>query len=206
MADCFVDYIKVVEKYGTPLYFIDSSKAKERINNIKEILPKNTRLCYAIKANAFLVNELKNEDLMFEVCSPGELSICEEKQLLPKKIVFSGVCKTLEDIKRAYNLKVNTITLESLLHCEYLIKTVKSEKEHTQDVIIRLSNGNQFGMSKEDVYECVKLLKPYSNINIRGIHFFTGTQKKIKKLQKKLLLLKIFATNCNLIQESFFQA
>ena len=47
------NYKELVEKYGTPLYIFDSSEAKERINGIKEILPKNTKLCYAIKANAF---------------------------------------------------------------------------------------------------------------------------------------------------------
>ena len=100
MSDCFVDYRKIAEKIGTPLYIFDSSNAKERINEINKRIPKNSKLCYAIKANAFILNELKNEDLLFEVCSPGELSICEEKKLLSKKIVFSGVCKTLEDIKK----------------------------------------------------------------------------------------------------------
>ena len=34
------NYKELVEKYGTPLYIFDSSEAKERINGIKEILPK----------------------------------------------------------------------------------------------------------------------------------------------------------------------
>lgn len=41
------NYKELVEKYGTPLYIFDSSEAKERINGIKEILPKKykTLLC-----------------------------------------------------------------------------------------------------------------------------------------------------------------
>ena len=94
----------LAEKFGSPLYIFDSEKAKTRINSIKDRLPKNARLCYAIKANAFLVDSLKDEDLLFEVCSPGELSICEDKKLPPEKIVFSGVMKTQEDVSRAYKL------------------------------------------------------------------------------------------------------
>lgn len=197
MSDCFIDYKKIAEEYGTPLYIFDSSKVKKRINEINKRLSKNLRLCYAIKANAFVLSELKDKDLLFEVCSLGELSICEEKKLSPEKIVFSGVCKTLEDIKKAYNLNVNTITLESITHCKYLLKIVETEKMHNQDVIIRLSSGNQFGMSESDLKECIKLLKPYSNINIRGIHFFSGTQKKLTKISDEIVFIENF---CNRIK------
>ena len=118
----------IANKYGTPFYLFYIDNLKKRINDIKERLPSNAKLCYAIKANTFLVEALKDEDLLFEVCSPGELSICEKASLSPDKIVFSGVCKTLKDIKRAYNLKVNTITLESITHCNYLIQAIKEEK------------------------------------------------------------------------------
>lgn len=184
----------LAQKFGSPLYIFDSQKAKDRINAIKGRLPKNARLCYAIKANAFLVDSLKDEDLLFEVCSPGELSICEEKKLPPEKIVFSGVMKTQEDVSRAYKLNVNTITLESLTHCKYLINAVCQEKEHDQDVIIRLTGNNQFGMSEEDVKKCIELLKPYANIHIRGIHFFTGTQKKLKKIAEEISFIEDFCT------------
>lgn len=184
----------LVEKYGSPLYIFDSEKAKTRINSIKDRLPKNTRLCYAIKANAFLVDSLKDEDLLFEVCSPGELSICEDKKLPPEKIVFSGVMKTQEDVSRAYKLNVNTITLESLTHCKYLVNAVGQEKKHDQDVIIRLTGNNQFGMSEEDVKKCIELLNPYANIHIRGIHFFTGTQKKLKKIAEEISFIEDFCT------------
>ncbi|WP_178843542.1 alanine racemase [uncultured Treponema sp.] len=184
----------LAQKFGSPLYIFDSQKAKDRINAIKGRLPKNARLCYAIKANAFLVDSLKYEDLLFEVCSPGELSICEEKKLPPEKIVFSGVMKTQEDVSRAYKLNVNTITLESVTHCKYLVNAVGQEKEHAQDVIIRLTGNNQFGMLEKDVKKCIELLKPYKNIHIRGIHFFTGTQKKLKKIAEEISFIEDFCT------------
>ncbi|MBO4857144.1 MAG: alanine racemase [Treponema sp.] len=186
------DYNKLASEYGTPFYLFDYDSAINRISQIKQRLPSNAMLCYAIKANTFLVDILKNEELLFEVCSPGELSICEKVGLNPNKIVFSGVVKNLEDIKRAYNKKVHTITIESLTHCNYLIQAIESEPKHTQNVILRLSSGNQFGMSPEDLYECAEKLKLYENVKIRGIHFFSGTQKKLSKITDEITFIQNF--------------
>ena len=127
-----IDFTALASEYGTPFYILDKKMAIDRVHEIQKRLPSNAKLCYAIKANAFLTDFLKDEDILFEVCSPGELSICEKTGLNPGKIVFSGVVKTLEDVKKAYSLKVNTITLESKAHCEYLMKAAKSENQHEQ--------------------------------------------------------------------------
>lgn len=187
-------YEELALDYGTPLYFFDKDVAVNRVKEIQKRLKANTKLCYAIKANAFLLKMLKDEDILFEVCSPGELSICEKYDVAPEKIVFSGVCKTQKDVSRAYNLKVNTITVESKNHFEYLLNAAKNGDRHSQDFIIRLTSGNQFGMSKDDVYDCIEKLKELSvlNLNFRGIHFFTGTQKKLKKIQEEILFIESF--------------
>ncbi|WP_296030057.1 alanine racemase [uncultured Treponema sp.] len=184
----------LVEKYGSPLYIFDAQNAINRIHKIQKELGCNVKLCYAIKANAFLLKALKDEDILFEVCSPGELSICQKYKVAPEKIVFSGVCKTEDDVRRAYKMGVNTITLESKAHLEYLLSVVGTEEYHSQDVIIRLTSGNQFGMSESDIYECIEKIKECSNIKIRGIHFFTGTQKKIKKISEEITFIESFCT------------
>ncbi len=186
------EYIELSKKYGTPFYIFDSQIAVDRIHKIQQICSKNVKLCYAIKANAFLLKALKDENILFEVCSPGEFSICEKYGINPCKIVFSGVCKTEEDIRKVYKARVNTITIESKTHLEYLISVIETEKKHHQDIILRLTNGNQFGMSKNDIYDCVKKIKNYQNLRIRGIHFFTGTQKKLKKITEEINFIESF--------------
>lgn len=171
----------------TPCYVFDCDSLKKRISDIQAILPENATLCYAIKANPFLVPALKDADILFEVCSPGELSICESCALPPEKIVFSGVCKTKADVERAYRLGVHTITLESPLHCEHLIDVVQhTDVPHDVNVILRLTGGNQFGMSKADIHRCIEQLRAVPPVHIRGIHYFTGTQKKIAKIQSEV--------------------
>ena len=167
------DYSSLAQKYGSPFYLLNKTDTLNRIAEIKKRLPQNAKLCYAIKANAFLTDFLKNEDILFEVCSPGELSICEKIGLSPDKIVFSGVVKTAEDVKRAYSLKVNTITLESPAHCNYLIEAAQEKNQHEQNVILRLTGGNQFGMSEQDLADCITKIQKQPSIKIRGIHFFT---------------------------------
>lgn len=173
----------------TPFYVFDFDVLLGRVENIKKFLPDNAKLCYAIKANPFLIPALKDADILFEVCSPGELSICESYKVSPDKIVFSGVCKTFEDIRRAYLLNVKTITLESPLHCQYLVDAIKEADSchiHEQEVILRLSSGNQFGMSENDILECIDKLKETDSVKIRGIHYFTGTQKKLNKIMDEV--------------------
>lgn len=191
---------KFAYEYGTPLFVIDKAEAKRRVRKIAEKLPKNAKLCYAIKANAFLTEMLKDEDIMFEVCSPGELSICEKAGLSPEKIVFSGVVKTEEDVKRAYALKVHTITLESKSQLDHLKKAVEAGQAHKQNVILRLSGGNQFGMNESDLCDCLKELKRMDSINIRGIHFFTGTQKKFKTIAEEIPFIEGF---CEKVKSNF---
>ena len=191
-----IDYNLLAQQYGTPFYIFDKECLTNRIAKIKKILPANSKLCYAIKANAFLADFLKNEDLLFEVCSPGELSICEKNKLAADKIVFSGVVKTKEDIQRAYELNVHTITLESKTHCKYLLECVnETDSKHIQNVILRLSSGNQFGMSAADIEECIKSLTNEKSINILGIHYFSGTQKKFKTITEEISKIENFCDN-----------
>lgn len=187
-----INYTALAEQYGTPFYLIEKNTVKNRVAQIKARLPKTAKLCYAIKANAFLVSMLKDEDILFEVCSPGELSICEKVGLAASKIVFSGVVKSQEDVKRAYNLGVHTITLESIAHCDYLLEAVKTEPEHEQQVILRLNGGNQFGMSEKDIASCITKLLAVPSVKIRGIHFFTGTQKKAKTITEEIAFIESY--------------
>ena len=190
------DFKELAKKYGRPFYLFDFEILKNRIGLLNNKLPKNADLCYAIKSNAFLIQALKDSGILFEVCSPGELSICREYKVNPMQIVFSGVVKTKEDIKTAWKMHVNTITLESLEHCRFLSEVAQEEKgDYIQNVLIRLSSGNQFGMSENDVLSALKILKNIENVKFRGIHYFSGTQKKLKKIESEIQYIQDYCDN-----------
>ena len=89
---------QIAGKYETPSYIFHIDELKIRIAMIREILGGKASLCYAMKANPFLVKPLKDVVDKYEVCSPGEFGICEMCQIPMEQIVLSGVYKEEKDV------------------------------------------------------------------------------------------------------------
>ena len=49
---------KLIKNVKTPFYVFNIDKLHERINYLKENLPENVRLCYAMKANSFILDKI----------------------------------------------------------------------------------------------------------------------------------------------------
>ena len=60
---------KIAENYDTPTYVFDIKTLKDRIKYLKSELPSKVNLCYAIKANTFIVKQIEEDVDRFEVCS-----------------------------------------------------------------------------------------------------------------------------------------
>ena len=97
---------------GTPSFVFDTDILKKRAGWIKEMIHP-AKLCFAIKANPFLVEALESQADRYEVCSPGEFHICVERKLPMEKIVLSGVNKEYEDVRYAMEQGVIHYTAES---------------------------------------------------------------------------------------------
>lgn len=185
---------KTENKYNlglaTPAFIFDLDEVKKRLGIIKKSFV-NIPISFSIKANPFLVPYIYEEVDYLEVCSPGELQICIKHKVPGEKIIYSGVNKGLADITQAIDYKVAIVTIESLLHFEY-VKQASDGLGCTQDVILRLSSGNQFGMSESDIFEIISKRHEATNICIKGLHYFSGTQKGIKAINKDIDALKDF--------------
>lgn len=175
----------ILKKEQTPFYIFDIDVLYQRIQYLKNHLPQRVSLCYAMKANPFLVKELENHVSKLEVCSPGEYYICEENNIHVDKLVISGVYKSSQDIEHMFLNGVKTYTIESLTQFELLCE--QCQKHHqTIDVLLRLTSGNQFGMCQEEVIQIIHNRKQYPYLHILGIQYFSGTQKtNVKKLYKE---------------------
>lgn len=167
----------LAEQVATPGYVFDTDLFARRVRLVKEAFGEKTGLCFSIKANPFLLPYLPEEFEKIEVCSPGELTICEKTGMDMKKIIFSGVNKTKADVVRAMEDGVGVFTAESHLHLRF-IQDCAAERNLVVPVLIRLTAGSQFGMDKADVLRIIDTRNEYPNIEIVGIHFFSGTQKK----------------------------
>ena len=63
----------ILKKYNTPLYLFDIKDLKNRIKYLRDKLPNRIKLCYAIKANTFIVKDIEDDVDRFEVCSPRRI-------------------------------------------------------------------------------------------------------------------------------------
>ena len=188
---------KLIKKYlsevKTPSYIFDVDEFVKRAELVKERFGNKVGICFSIKANSFLLKRLPDVFDKIEVCSPGELTICEKTGVDTAKIIFSGVNKTAEDVERAMDDHVGTFTAESYLHAE-LINNSALKRGITVPVLVRVTGGSQFGMDENDVIDLINRREQYAGIEFVGLHYFTGTQKrKPSVIEKELDYISDFA-------------
>ncbi len=174
---------KLSEQLATPSYIFDLNEFEKRAELVRKYFGEKVGLCFSIKANPFLLGRLPDTFDKIEVCSPGELTVCEKTGVDMSKIIFSGVNKTEKDVHRAADDEVGTFTAESLLHVE-MINREGVNRNKVYPVLLRVTDvkgGSQFGMEESQVLDIIRNRSEYKGIEIVGIHYFTGTQKKKAK-------------------------
>ena len=175
----------------TPSFVFDTDILKARAAHVAEKV-KPAKLCFAIKANPFLLQAMDEEVERYEVCSPGEFHICVKNGVKMEKIVLSGVNKEYEDVRYAMEQGVQHFTAESQQQF-YLMNRCAEELDKQVQILLRVTSGNQFGMSEADVTELIQRRAEYSHLTIRGLQYFTGTQKKqIKKIAGEVAYIEDF--------------
>lgn len=167
---------KAFREVASPAYIFSAQAFAARAKMVKEAFGEGTAICFSIKANPFLLSVLPDEFSKIEVCSPGELEICKALHIDPARIIFSGVNKSQAEVDTAIDYGVRILTAESENHLRYISRSA-SERGVAAEVLLRLSCESQFGMDKSDVFRIIADRDSYPNADIKGIHYFTGTQK-----------------------------
>ena len=190
----FMNQLIEKEHIPTPAYVFDLDKMKEFAEKVKRCLTGKAEICYAMKANSFLIKPMLEIVSSLEVCSPGEFRICERAGIPMEKIVLSGVYKNPDDI--AYMLDTygnrGTYTVESLQHLKVLNDTAVRHGI-TLSVLIRVTSGNQFGIDEAEIRKIISEREKYTGIEIEGIQFYSGTQKRnLSQMQEELKHLDTF--------------
>lgn len=179
-------------------YTFDIGVLKKRIAHIRESLPENIDLCYAVKANTFIIGEIKDCVERFEICSPGESEICDKLNVPADMTVISGLYKTPEFIESLIKTTKGRIyTVESLLQYEMLNEYAEKYKNPI-DILLRLTNDSQFGINREDIENIIVHKDERKYTDIKGVQFFSGTQKtSVKKIGRELRMLDAFILHLN---------
>ena len=194
----------IVRRFGTPIYCYSYGQLKENINNFKKNFQSFSPLiCFAIKSNTnvSLIREIKKFGLGADVVSMGELMIALKAGINPKKIVFSGVGKTSDEIEYAINKKILLINAESKSEIKEIEKIAKY-KNKIINIGIRLnpnidaktlkqiSTGkkeNKFGVDEKTFFEIVKYAQVSKYINLKCLSVHLGSQILDHKPYEKML-------------------
>jgi len=195
---------KLVKKFRTPIYCYSYKRLKKNIINFKKNFHSlNPLVCFAVKSNSNinLLREVKKLGCGADVVSIGEMMKALKAGIVPKKIVFSGVGKTTEELNYAINKNILLINAESKSEIIEIEKIAKSKKK-IASVGIRLnpntdaktlkeiSTGkkeNKFGLMNNAFLELVNYVKKSKNINLKCLSVHIGSQIVNNKPYLKML-------------------
>ena len=183
----------LAKKFNTPIYCYSYKLLKENINNFKKNFKSFSPLiCFAVKANTnvSIIREIGKLGLGADVVSIGELMKALKAGINPKKIVFSGVGKTVDEISYAIDKKILLINAESKSEIIEIEKIAKSKKKIINigirlnpntdaKTLTQISTGkkeNKFGVDKKTFFELVKYSKNSKNIKLKCLSVHIGSQ------------------------------
>lgn len=185
-----VDINGIVKEIGTPLFIYDAETIKDRYRYLRDNLPKEIDIFYAMKANPniAIIKQLVSLGTGVEVASEGELYACQKIGVNPKNIVFGGPSKTDGDISMAIDMGIYALNAESLGEIKRINRIAKS-KNTVMDVELRINpefeisgvavslggGSKKFGMDSESINKIIEEASSLKNIHLQGIHIFAGT-------------------------------
>ena len=194
----------IAKKYKTPTYCYSYRQLKENIKNFKKNFKSFSPLiCFSVKSNTNvnLIKEISKLGLGADVVSMGELMIAIKAGIKPKKIVFSGVGKTSNEIDYAIDKNILLINAESESEIKEIERIAKSKKKKVHvgirlnpntdaKTLKQISTGrkeNKFGVNEKNFCELVKYCKSSKNIILKCLSVHIGSQILDHRPYEKML-------------------
>ncbi|MBA1378385.1 diaminopimelate decarboxylase [Pseudomonas sp. SAICEU22] len=183
----------IAERFGTPTYVYSRAHIEAQYRTFADALEGMPHLvCFAVKANSNLgvLNVLARLGAGFDIVSGGELERVLAAGGSADKIVFSGVGKTREDMRRALEVGVHCFNIESTDELERL-QVVAAELGVRAPVSLRvnpdvdagthpyISTGlkeNKFGIAIADAEDVYVRAAQLPNLEVLGVDCHIGSQ------------------------------
>jgi len=124
-----VDLTALAGKVGTPFYVYSAATLRRHVRVMREAFaPLDVLVAYALKANSnqAVLKVIGKEGAGADVVSGGELERAIAAGIPAGKIVFSGVGKTVAEMRRGLELKIKCFNLESEPELERLSEIAAS--------------------------------------------------------------------------------
>ncbi|WP_063650022.1 diaminopimelate decarboxylase [Aliivibrio fischeri] len=184
---------QLAEQFGTPLYVYSRATLERHWKAFDNSVGNHPHLvCYAVKANSNIgvLNALARLGSGFDIVSQGELERVVAAGGDPTKVVFSGVGKTADEMRRALELKIKCFNVESEPELERL-NAVAAEMGVIAPISLRINpdvdakthpyistglRDNKFGIAFDRAPEVYKFAQSLLNLDVQGIDCHIGSQ------------------------------
>ena len=183
----------IAATHGTPCYVYSRAAFETQWKALDNAFGNHPHtICYAVKANSNIavLNLLARLGSGFDIVSEGELRRVLKAGGDPKKVVFSGVAKSSEELEFAISNNVKSINIESIAELER-VQSVAESLGLTASIAFRvnpdvdpethpyISTGMdkaKFGVTMEAAFQAYKRAAELPNIKVHGIACHIGSQ------------------------------
>ena len=132
---------RVADEVGTPFYCYSTTRIEQNYRAFAgAFADQDAQVCYAVKANSNLavINTLVQQGAGADVVSEGELRRVLKAGADPKRVVFSGVGKTREEIAYALEQGIRQINVESASELD-MLSAIAAARDQEIDVALRVN-------------------------------------------------------------------
>lgn len=183
--------------FGTPAYVYSRAALEASLREFHDVLGshpagRGALVCYAVKANSNLaiLNVFARLGAGFDIVSGGELQRVLAAGADPKKVVFSGVGKTAEEMKLALEVGIFCFNVESAPELERLnevagqcgkkapisLRVNPNVDPKTHPYISTGLKGAKFGVAYDQALDLYRRAAALPNIEVAGIDCHIGSQ------------------------------
>lgn len=183
----------IAKKYGTPTYVYSKATlerhAKAYIDSFESM---SGLVCFSVKAlsNISILKTLRISGCGFDIVSGGELHRAILAGADPKKIIFSGVGKSKDEMVAGIKHNILSFNIESEAELDRLT-SVATEMNKVAPIAIRFNpnvdagaheftktgrKSDKFGVSTKTAKELIKKCTESKSINLVGLTCHIGSQ------------------------------
>ena len=187
----------IADRFGTPCFVYSKAALTDAFQQLDAALKvaRNGRpylICYAVKANSNLavLRLFAGLGAGFDIVSGGELMRVLEAGGSPDKVVFSGLGKTVAEMKFALETNIKCFNVESEPELERL-NTVAAKLDRKARISLRVNpdvdakthpyistglKNNKFGVAFDRAMDVYRHAAKLSHIEIVGVDCHIGSQ------------------------------
>ncbi len=184
---------QIAEAFGTPTYVYSKAALLENFASYHDACAgRDALVCYAMKANSNLaiLDLLAREGAGFDIVSGGELLRVIAAGGDVRKVIFSGVGKTVEEIKLALEQGILCFNVESIPELHRL-NQVAADMGKRAPVSLRVNpnvdakthpyiatglKANKFGVAFDDALTTYRTAAALPHLDVVGIDCHIGSQ------------------------------